>query len=248
MRAAGSSPISPRRRSTSSCGRVHGHEVGLGEVAVVLRLLLGPHRRRLLVRRVEVERLLLDGAAGLVDADLARDLALDPLRGEAERVHVLQLGARPQLVAPAGRTETLTSKRIDPFSSSASDSPSSTTVWRSSCRNRFAVVGVVDVGRGHDLDERRPAAVEVDERRRRAVDAAARGDVHVLRGVLLEVRAHDPDLDVAVRRRHGEAAVRGRAARRTGRSGTPSGGPGRSSSSGGRRRARRSCSRARGRA
>ncbi len=40
---------------------------------------------------------------------------------------------------PAGRTETLTSKRIEPFSSSASDSPSSTTVWRSSCRKRLAV-------------------------------------------------------------------------------------------------------------
>ncbi len=39
---------------------------------------------------------------------------------------------------PAGRTETLTSKRIEPFSSSASERPSSTTVWRSSSRKRFA--------------------------------------------------------------------------------------------------------------
>ena len=40
---------------------------------------------------------------------------------------------------PAGRTDTLTSKRIEPFSSSASERPSSTTVWRSSCRKRLAV-------------------------------------------------------------------------------------------------------------
>ena len=39
---------------------------------------------------------------------------------------------------PAGRTETLTSNRIEPFSSSASESPSSTTVCRRSCRKRFA--------------------------------------------------------------------------------------------------------------
>ena len=40
---------------------------------------------------------------------------------------------------PSGRTDTLTSKRIEPLSSSASDRPSSTTVCRNSCRNRFAV-------------------------------------------------------------------------------------------------------------
>ena len=97
-------------------------------------------------------------------------------------------------------------------------------------------VGGVDLGLGDDLDERRAAAVEVDERRGRAVDAARRGDVDVLRRVLLEVRAYDPDLDVAVRASERSAGRRCRAARRTGRSGTPSGCPDRSSSSGGRRR------------
>ena len=129
IRAPGSSPISPRSALDEVVRRMDGDEVGLREVAVVLRLFLGAHRRRLLVARVEMERLLVDGAARLVDLDLPRDLALDPLRREVERVHVLQLGARAQLVrSPAGRTETLTSKRIDPFSSSASESPSSTTV------------------------------------------------------------------------------------------------------------------------
>ncbi len=40
--------------------------------------------------------------------------------------------------SPSGRTETLTSKRSEPFSISASEMPSSTTVWRSSCRKRRA--------------------------------------------------------------------------------------------------------------
>ncbi len=39
---------------------------------------------------------------------------------------------------PSGRTETLTSNRSEPFSISASEIPSSTTVCRSSCRKRFA--------------------------------------------------------------------------------------------------------------
>ena len=42
---------------------------------------------------------------------------------------------------PSGRTETLTSNRSEPFSISASEIPSSTTVCRSSCRNAFASSG-----------------------------------------------------------------------------------------------------------
>jgi hypothetical protein len=60
----------------------------------------------------------------------------------------------------------------------------------------------VDVGRGHDLDERRPAAVEVDERVVRAADAArASAHVHRLGRVLLEMSTHDPDRTIAIRRR-----------------------------------------------
>src|SRR5436309_3316596 len=39
---------------------------------------------------------------------------------------------------PCGRTDTLTSKRSDPSCICASEIPSSTTVWRSSCRKRVA--------------------------------------------------------------------------------------------------------------
>ena len=54
------------------------------------------------------------------------------------------------VVSPASRTDTLTSKRRDPFSISASEIPSSTTVWRRSWRNRFA-----------SSDERRSGAVTI---------------------------------------------------------------------------------------
>ena len=57
------------------------------------------------------------------------------------------------------------------------------------------LLGGVDVRRGHDLDERRPAAVVVDEGVLGAADPArAPADVDVLRRVLLEVGADDPYL------------------------------------------------------
>ena len=174
-------------------GRVHRDEVGLREVAVVLRLFLGAQRRRLLVRRVEMQRLLLDRAALLVDPDLPRDLALDPLRREVERVHVLQLGARPQL-GRAGRAHRHVD--VEPHRALLElgvRQPELDDGLPQQLQEPLRGLGVVEVGLGDDLDERRAAAVEVDERRRRTVDAARRGDVHVLRRVLLEVRARDPD-------------------------------------------------------
>ena len=70
------------------------------------------------------------------------------------------------------------------------------------------------VGRAHvrlrdDLDERRAAAVEVDEGVLGAGDPpAAAPDVDGLGRVLLEVRAHDPDHAVAVGARHDEPPAR----------------------------------------
>ena len=103
-RAAGSSGSAARARSSISCGDRDRRQVGLGEVAVVVRLLLGAQRRDRLGPRVEVQRLLLDRAAGAQDRLLARDLGADAALDEAERVHVLELGLGAQLAScrPAG--------------------------------------------------------------------------------------------------------------------------------------------------
>ncbi len=53
------------------------HEIRLGEVAVVVRLLLRAQRRQRARARVEVERLLLDVATLRDDLLLTRDLGLD---------------------------------------------------------------------------------------------------------------------------------------------------------------------------
>ena len=70
MRAPGSSgqlaaqPLDRRRL------RLDGHEVGLREVAVVVRLLLRAVRRQAVVVRLVVVRVLLDRGALLVERDL----------------------------------------------------------------------------------------------------------------------------------------------------------------------------------
>ena len=53
------------------------------------------------------------------------------------------------------------------------------------------LLGRAQVGLGHDLRQRRAAAVEVDDARVRAVDPTARADVDQLRRVLLQVHAVD---------------------------------------------------------
>ena len=189
-------------------------------------------------RRIEVQRLLHDRLARLEQRDLARDLGVDAALEEAEGVHVLELGlgARARVV-PAGRTETLASQRSEPSSMFTSLTPSWRSVTRSRLQPLARLLGRVDVGLGDDLGQRRAAAVVVDDRRVRAVDAARLADVDELRRVLLEV-----DRGAAARRPAGRPR---RAGCRTGRSGSSWPGRDRSSSCGGRSTAARSRSRAR---
>ena len=72
-------------------------QVRIGEVAVVVRLFLGAHRARLALVGVVEARFLHDLAAALEQLDLALDLVVDGLLDEAERIEVLDLGARAEL-------------------------------------------------------------------------------------------------------------------------------------------------------
>ena len=73
-------------------GDLQRQEVGFGEVAVVVGVLLAPELVYLVVVRVVVEGRLLDAAAGLEDPALALQLSREPPLDEAEGVHVLELG------------------------------------------------------------------------------------------------------------------------------------------------------------
>ena len=200
IRAAGDSGISRPQRLDELGGRLDGYEIGLGEVPVVVRLLLRAPCRERPRRRVEVVGLLLDLAAQLPDGDLPLDLGLDPARDEVERVHVLDLGARAQLVRACrphgdvgvGAELTLLHLRVG--------DPELHDRLPEELQEPAGFIGRADVRRRHDLDERRPAAIEVDERVVRPTDAArAATDVHGLGCVLLEVGAHDADHTVAFR-------------------------------------------------
>ncbi len=74
-------------------------QVGIREIAIVMRFFLGAHRARLALVRVEQPRLLVDRAAILDDLDLAPRLVLDRLADEVDRVHVLDFAAGAERTA-----------------------------------------------------------------------------------------------------------------------------------------------------
>ena len=83
-------------------GDLDGDEVGIGEVAVVVRLLLAAHRAGGAALGVVEAGLLHHPAALLDELGLALDLVLDRLLDEAEGVDVLDLGAGAELLLPPG--------------------------------------------------------------------------------------------------------------------------------------------------
>ncbi len=173
-------------------GGSHRDEVGLGEVAVVVGLLLRAHRVRTAVVLVPVPRLLHDALAALEDRDLPAGLVVDRPPQGTDRVEVLDLGPRSELLdaRPAHRHVRVDTQRAllhlhvgDPDRQQR----------RAQLVHVLAgLVGAAQVGLGDDLEEGHAGAVVVDERVRGVVDASAPAHVHGLAGVLFEVRAHDP--------------------------------------------------------
>ena len=145
----------------------------------------------------------------------------------------------PSTALPTGRSEMLASQRSEPSSMFTSLTPVWRSVVRSSSSQARASSAAWQVGLGDDLRERRAAAVEVDDARVRAVDAAARADVDELRRVLLEVHAVDAHVAEPPAPAQGLVVLADLVA--------PSASRDRSSSCGGRSTARRARTRARGR-
>ena len=72
-------------------------QIGIREVAVVVRFLLGAHGARLVSVGIVEARLLPDCAAAFQHLNVARGLDLDRFLDEAERVQVFELRARAEL-------------------------------------------------------------------------------------------------------------------------------------------------------
>ncbi len=186
-------------------------QVGIREVAVVVRFFLRAHRPRLAAVRVVQARLLHDLAAALDQLDLARDLVVDRLLDEAERVQVLDLGARAELrlALRAHRDVRVAAERAFLHVAVADLEVAHERVDLLHVRDGF--LGRAHVGLRDDLEQRRAGAVQVDARE--PVEVL----VQRLARVLLEVRARDADrLLRAVLEHDVERAVLARSAARTG--------------------------------
>ena len=145
------------------------HEVGLGEVAVVVRLLLRAQRVRAARRPrpsggspARPARRLRAGRSGASPRTRWRD------RATASEFRFLISQRVPSVSVPAARTDTLASTRIEPSSIFTSDTPvASEDRAQLGRRSACACSAAADVGPAHDLDERHAGAVVVDERVRR---------------------------------------------------------------------------------
>ena len=80
-------------------GELQRQQIGVREVAIVVRLFLRTHRAGLALVRIVQPGFLIDGAAILQNSDLAAGFIMDRLPYKADRVHVLDLAAGAEALA-----------------------------------------------------------------------------------------------------------------------------------------------------
>jgi hypothetical protein len=143
-------------------GDHQGQEIGIGKIAVVLRVLLGAHRASLIALRVVEPRFLLDASAVFQHLDLPPRLELDRALHEAEGVQVLDLAARAELSLPGlpDRDIGVAAKRSLLHVAVADADPDDQGVQRARVGDRFLCTS--QVGLGDNLQKRRAGAIEVD--------------------------------------------------------------------------------------
>ena len=165
-------------------------QVRLGEVAVVVRLLLGAHDVRRLTAVVPAARLLAQRLARVEGRGLSLDLVGDRTLDRAERVHVLDLDPRAERLGAVRPDRDI---RLDAHLAALHVGVGDADRAQQQLQLLGVAAGVLgraDVGLGHDLHERHAGPVEVDQ-----ADPLARGPgaVDELRRVLFEMGAPDPD-------------------------------------------------------
>jgi len=165
-----------------------GRQVRVREVPIVVRLFLAAHRDGLPLPLVPGPGLLDHGAPVLQDAFLARDLVLDRLVDEAKRVDVLELGAGPKLLLTnrANRHVGVAAERT--FLEVAIIDTDEHQHIPKLPEIRLGFRRTPQIGVAHDFNQRRTPAIEIDQRHR-----ARTRPVNVLRRVLFDVNAGDPD-------------------------------------------------------
>ena len=169
-------------------------QVGIGEVAVVVRFLLGAHGARLALVGVEQPRFLIDPAAVFQNVDLPAGLHLDRLADEADRVDVLDLAARAELAAGLAHGDVHVGAQVALLHVAVAGAEIAHDAAQLG-HVGLGLLGRAHVGLGHDLHQRHARAIEIDQGQFGVLV------VDRLAGVLLQVQALDADLQRG-RRRH----------------------------------------------
>ena len=175
------------------------HQIGIREIAVIIRILLDAHRIGLILLRIVAARLLQKLVSGLCLVDLPRLFRVDRRADILEAVQILDLGARIELrVADRPHREIDVAAHRAHFhlavgnAAPAHQLAQALQICLRLCRR-------ADIRLRDDLDQRNAAAV--------AVCAGAVVGMHQLAGILLDVDARnadalllavDIDVDVAV--------------------------------------------------
>ena len=171
-------------------GRRDRHEVGLGEVAVVVRFFLRTAGDRAAAFLVPVARLLHDPFAGLQQLPLPLGLVVDRSHERTQRVEVLDLAARAELRRPDARAPTRWRRRASSLLPSSRRSRRSRAAWRAAPRRSAWPVrpsGCRARSRSRAAARRRGCSRRASSRRRGCDPLPP--DVQRLAGVFFEVRA-----------------------------------------------------------
>ncbi len=160
-------------------------QVGIGEIAVVVRVFFAAQGEGAVSVRVEPAGLLAHASAVLQYRNLAGDLELDGALHESKAVHVLDLGARsePKVAAASHRDVGVAAEAPLLQVTVVHAEPDQNVTQRSQVLRRLERSS--EVGLAHDLDERSAGAIQIDE----GVPPHA---VYVLAGILFHVDARDP--------------------------------------------------------
>ena len=174
--------------------QVERRQVGIGEQTIVVGRFLHTHDHGALAAGLPVAGLLIDDSALLEHLGLTADLVGKAVMQALKRVEVLELGLGTQLGLAAAAQRHVAIAAHGTLLHGAVRNAQRHKDAAELLHKQASLLGRAQVGLGDELDQRRAAAVVVDERLGRGGNAAL-GAAHVnhLGGVLLHVDAQDAD-------------------------------------------------------
>ena len=172
--------------------QIERRQVGIGEQTIVVGRLLHTHDHGALAAGLPVAGLLIDDAALLEHLSLTANLVGKAIVQALKRVEVLELGLGAQLGLAAATQRHVTvaahGTLLHGAIGNAQRHKDATELFHKQAR----FLGRAQIGLSHELNQRRAAAVVIDERLGRGGNAAlGAAHVHHLGGVLLHMDAQD---------------------------------------------------------